>query len=485
MPKAKLTNRKVGDVIRVVIYLRISLDRDDQQSSENQEREAREYAAQKGWTVVDVLQDLGKSGYKRGTKRPGFEKAMTMVKTNQADVFLVWKVSRFIRLIREFHMFLNDLISAGGSFDSVTDPVDYMTASGELLLAMTAGFAQMESAAKADFAKSWNDGRTAKGAVPQGPRPFGYDRLKRTEAKRNTNGHAITLVPNPVEADVIRVAAGWLLEGKSLKAAVKALDGLMGSKHAPLTSRGLKAALVNPTTAGLRAVKDEAGEVTEYVEGCWEAILPRKQWEAVRELLQDPDRLTNTGTDIRHMLSGIMVCGKDGCGSRFGIRKWKQNAGTNKNGTPRKEYEGYRYTCFTCYNSANESTIDAAVKARLLSLVDQEAWKQLRELGRGYNPEVIAGIEDDQRKLAARFKAGEFPMDIYLDLNKDLATRIAQATGAEPLDLPEVENLAGSWDGMEVLDKRRVLNVVFSQIRLDPANGTRDTESRLFTRRAV
>ena len=82
-------------------------------------------------------------------------------------------------------MFLNDLVKAGGPFDSVTDPVDYTTASGELLLAMTAGFAQMESAAKADFAKSWNDGRTANGAVPQGPRPFGYDRLDKDEAARD------------------------------------------------------------------------------------------------------------------------------------------------------------------------------------------------------------------------------------------------------------------------------------------------------------
>lgn len=475
-----MKNRKLGTKnLRVVIYLRISQDRDDQQSIENQERESRAYAQLKGWEVVAVLSDVGKSGYKRGVKRPGFDQAMNMVRTNQADVFLVWKVSRFIRRIREFHMFLDDLVTkANGQFDSVTDPVDYMTASGELLLAMTAGFAQMESAAKADFAKSWNDGRTAKGAVPQGPRPFGYDRIPRDEAKRTPTGLAITLVPNPTEADVLRVAAGWLLEGKTLRSIVKSLDGLMGSKEAPLTSRGLKSALVNPTTAGLRAVKDEDGQVTEYVQGCWEAILPREQWEAVRELLQDPDRATHIpGNAISHLLSGIMTCGKDGCGAKFGSRKWKQNAG--------KGYEGYRYTCFNCYNSATEKAVDDAVKARLLSLVDQQAWQQLKELGRGYDPAVIAGIENDQRKLAARYKAGEFPMDIYLDLNKELSTRLAQATGAEPLDLPDVENLAESWDAMSVMDKRRVLNVVFSQIKMDPANGTRDTESRLFLRRAV
>jgi len=76
-------------------------------------------------------------------------------------------------------------------------------------------------------------------------------------------------------------------------------------------------------------------------------------------------------------------------------------------------------------------------------------------------------------------------MDMFQEMNKELATRMAQATGAEPLDLPDIDNLADEWDTMNVVDKRRVLNVVFSQIRMDPANGTRDTISRLFLRRAV
>lgn len=471
----KKANRKN---LRVVISLRISQDRDDQQSTENQERESRDYAASKGWEVVGVYTDLGKSGYKRGVKRPGFDQAMNMVRTKQADIFLVWKISRFTRRIREFHMFLNDLIEAGGSFDSVTDPVDYMTASGELLLAMTAGFAQMESAAKADFAESWNTGRTMKGAVPQGPRPFGYDRIPRDKAPRDKHGQAITLVPNPVEAEIIQNAAEWLLEGKSLRAFMKSVLGLTGSKVVPLTSRGLKSALVNPTTAALRTVKDDDGEVTDYVEGCWKAILPREQWEAVVELLTDPDRGTHIpGTENRHLLSGIMACGKDGCDSKFGSRKWKQNAG--------KGYEGYRYTCFNCYNSATEKVVDAAVKARLLDIVDQTAWKQLKEQGRGYDPEVIASIEADQLRLATMFKAREITMEVFSMMNSELVTRMAQATGAEPLDLPNVENLAESWDTMNVKDQRRVLRVVFSQIKLDPANGSRDTISRLFLRRAV
>ena len=470
--------KKASKARKAVIYLRISQDRDDQQSIENQRRECLAYAKAKGWEVQPawVFEDVGKSGYKPGTKRPGFDQAMNMVRTKQAEVFLVWKVSRFIRRIREFHMFLNDLVKAGGQFDSVTDPVDYTTASGELLLAMTAGFAQMESAAKADFAKSWNDGRTAKGACPQGPRPLGYDRVDRDSAHRDTQGNLITLVINPREAETISYAATSLLADGTLRGIMKDLGEFPGTKEAKLTTRGLRSALLNPTTAGLRAVKDEDGEVTSYVVGCWEPILDRATWEAVGAILGNPERRQQTTNEVRHMLSGIMACGN--CGSKIGARKWKQNGG--------KGYEGYRYTCFTCFNSAGKEVLDRAVSERLLTLVDQEAWTALKEQGRGYDPAVVKDIEGEQVKLAQMFAAGEIPsMEAFQLLNQTLVQRMAQATGAEPLDLPDVENLEESWDTMNVVDQRRVLNVVFSQIKLDPANGTRDTLSRLFTRRAV
>lgn len=488
LPEATATTRKNGNTMKkaskyksCVIYLRISQDRDDQQSIENQRRESIAYAEAHGWEVTAILEDLGKSGYKPGVKRPGFDKAMMLVETKQAEVFLVWKISRFIRNLRQFHLFLDRLVKAGGAFDSVSDPVDYSTAGGELLLALLAGLAQIESANKADFAKSWNDGRTANGAVPQGPRPLGYDRVSRDDAVRDERGNLVTLVPNPREAEAISYAATQLLEGGSLRGIMKDLAEFPGTKDTKLTTRGLRSALLNPTTAALRSVKDEDGNWVRYERGCWEPLLDLETWYAVGELLKDPARRQQTTNEVRHLLSGIMTCGKDGCGATFGVRRWKQNGSDT-----RKAYKGFRYTCFTCYNSAGKEVLDRAVKERLLTLVDQEAWKLLKEQGRGYDPAVIKGIEAEQMKLALMWKSGEITsLDVFQMMNQTLVERMAQATGEEPLDLPDVENLAESWDTMNVVDQRRVLAVVFSEIKLDPANGSRDTLSRLFCRRAV
>ena len=254
---------------------------------------------------------------------------------------------------------------------------------------------------------------------------------------------------------------------------MKQLGEFPGTKDAKLTTRGLRSALLNPTTAALRAVRDDDGDVTEYVEGCWSPILERSTWEAVGAILNDPQRRKQSTNGHVHLLSGIMECGN--CGQKYGVRKWKQG---NRN--------DYRYTCFNCYSSAYKGTLDDAVKERLLTLVDQKAWKALKEQGRGYDPAVIKAIEAEQVKLAEMFAAGEIPsMEAFKLLNQTLVQRMAQATGAEPLDLPDVDNLAKSWDTMNVVDQRRVLKVVFSQIKLDSANGTRDTLSRLFLRRAV
>jgi len=465
---------------KVVIYLRISKNRDDQQSIENQERECREYCARKGWEVVAVKIDVGLSGYKN-VKRPGFDAAMMMIQTHQADMLVTFKISRFIRNISEFHRSLDAIIQYGGGFDSVKDDVDYMSVGGKIILAILAGLAELESENKADFARSWHDGRTAKGAVPSGNRPFGYNRIDKEEAPVK-DGLPVTLQINDGEALLIKNAAAAILGGKSLRFAMQPFDGVIGTRGEPLTLRGLKMILTSPTTAGLRAIKDEDGNLVRYQEGCWDAILTRAEFDALNEILFAPERLTATnGTAIKHLLSGVMLCGRKGCEGVVSARE-QRRAPTKKNPNPTKER---RYYCRECHNSANADIMDNAVRARLMTLVDQDAWQRLREQGRGYDPAVIADIESEQLKLEALFNADRIKVDQFTRMNDVLLTRLAQATGTEALDLPAIENLESEWDALPVKDKRRVLRVVFGEIKLNTAQETSDPTDRLETHRAI
>src|SRR4051794_32075589 len=94
--------KQTGQTRRAVIYVRISKDRDNETSTTTQRAEAEQYAKRKGWTVVAVEKDEGRSAFKANSKRPGFDRAMNMIETGAAEILIVWRLDRFARGIVSF-----------------------------------------------------------------------------------------------------------------------------------------------------------------------------------------------------------------------------------------------------------------------------------------------------------------------------------------------------------------------------------------------
>jgi len=441
----------------VVIYIRISKDRENETSTTTQEFEARAYAEQRGWEVVKVCTDPGRSAFKRGVKRPELEQALELVECGAANVLLVWKIDRFTRSVTDFWDYWSRIDSAGGSFASVQDAIDTTTAQGRMLLGIIASFAEMESAMKSERTKSWNDGRTREGAVPQGARPYGYNR------------EANCLTINEAEAAIIRRSAHDLILGVGLKSLIK-LYHPTSSRGGAMTARGLRSTLMNPTTAGYRRWSDG-----ELVKGTWPAILPLETWEKVCTLLNDPERKTAPDNVRKHLLSGILTCGKPECeGAKVGARNWVKRSGI----------QAQRYQCTRCGNSIWSEDADKAISARMLDLVPQAEWDALRTQGRGYNPQVIQALEDEAESYLKIAGKGLMKPEQLEALLESVNERMASATGDEPLDLPAVENLAEGWEAMNLMDKRRVLKAVLSSVVLNPAQGVRGI-ARLQTERVA
>jgi hypothetical protein len=116
---------------------------------------------------------------------------------------------------------------------------------------------------------------------------------------------------HPQESQVIRGWAQQLLKGKSLKA-LAAEANLKGVKTSSTEARwdGTKVRLVlqRASTAGLRIHQGElVGRAT------WEPILDELTYRRVCGIFRDPTRLTrDRGPLRRHLLSGILLCGKCG-----------------------------------------------------------------------------------------------------------------------------------------------------------------------------
>ncbi len=97
-------------------------------------------------------------------RRPQFELAMTDLRAG--DVFIVWKLDRLARNMRQLYAIVDRIHAAGATFKSLTEGIDFSTATGELMFGMLGHFAQFEVAMTAK--------RTAAGIAALKARGFSY-----------------------------------------------------------------------------------------------------------------------------------------------------------------------------------------------------------------------------------------------------------------------------------------------------------------------
>jgi DNA invertase Pin-like site-specific DNA recombinase len=422
---------------RAVCYVRISVDRDDETSTQTQSERVRAYCKAHGWPVLDVIVEPGRSAY-RSTRssRPGFKRVMGLIDSGAANVLVVWKLDRAERNTEGICALVRELAERGAQFVSVTEQFDTATASGRMMLQVLASLAEMESATKSERTKAWQDHRRTNGATPTGPRPFGYQR------ERNR------LIVDKAEAAVIRRAARAVLAGKSFRSIVRDLDaaGVRGKNGKPMTARTLQGILLNPTTAACR--ESVPGVFVPSSE--WKPALDRETWTQVRAILTDPARRSSPGNARRWLLSGIVRCGRCHDGESNGwMRSMPHVAGT-------------RYHCPTCGLSINAERTEECVVAALLDLLDPKAWKRLRQ---GRPSADTDALDEAVSALYERHAAGDID-GVELDRLIDALRR--QSDAAPRVTLPDVADLKKVWPKLDLEQRRLVLSAATESLTILP-----------------
>jgi DNA invertase Pin-like site-specific DNA recombinase len=424
---------------RAVGYVRVSVDRAEETSTETQEESIRAYCTAHGSQVVDVIVEAGRSAYKASrTSRPGFKKVMRLVQSGAADMVIVWKIDRACRNTEDTLALVRELAGHGAQFASVTEHFDTSTPSGKMMLTVLAALAEMESATKSERIMAWQEKRLADGATPTGPRPYGYRR------ERNR------LLVNLDEAGVIRHAANEVLAGTSLNQIAKDLAAVKvkGKSGKPLSFRAVKSILIGPTVAGCREMRPGVFEPSDQ----WEAILDLDSWRAVRAILTDPARRTNTTNKPRWLLSGIATCSqcKDEDGHPVSLKISSHQVGP-------------RYRCPECSLSIEAPRTDKLIEDALLGLLDRKRWRRLRQ-GQDIGAD-ISGFEEAMGKLTSRFVAG----DLTGEEMGRLADALRQETTATPHpSLPDVEDLTKAWPLLPIEQRRLVMAAATESLRILP-----------------
>jgi putative DNA-invertase from lambdoid prophage Rac len=124
--------------MRVGLYARVSTH--DQQTLGLQLQAMRSYARDRGWTLVQQVEDVG-SGAK---ERPRRETLMKAARRREVDVVLVWRLDRWGRSLADLVVTLQELSDLGVGFVSLTEALDLTTPSGRAMAGLLAVFAEFE-----------------------------------------------------------------------------------------------------------------------------------------------------------------------------------------------------------------------------------------------------------------------------------------------------------------------------------------------------
>ena len=106
--------------------------------------ELREYAARRGFQIIEEYVDAGVSGSKES--RPALNRLMSDAHRRKFDAVLVWKLDRFGRSLKHLVNALAQLESLGVAFISLRDNLDLSTPSGRLMFQIIGAMAEFERA---------------------------------------------------------------------------------------------------------------------------------------------------------------------------------------------------------------------------------------------------------------------------------------------------------------------------------------------------
>ncbi len=123
---------------RAAIYARISTT--DQKSLGNQLDQMKSYIASRNWFHMKQVEEIA-SGAKTRPKR---QELLKMARRREIDVIVVWKLDRWGRSVQDITATLGELQELGVGFVSITEALDFTTATGRAMAGLLSVFAEFE-----------------------------------------------------------------------------------------------------------------------------------------------------------------------------------------------------------------------------------------------------------------------------------------------------------------------------------------------------
>ena len=447
--------------MQAAIYTRLSKDRGG--LSENtaiQEREAREYAQQQGWSIVGAFTDNDTSASRYTTKpRPGYEALISAIERGQIEVVLCTEMTRLYRRLEELLELIRLAERSNLKRIETTDGSGYYLYTGEGVHAAVASVnnAVLESRKISDRVKRKHRARAQAGLTNGGSRRYGYEidgmTIRESEAaiirecvERSANGEVPWRIAHDLNERGVPTAYGkqW-------------------------RTGNLQRLLLNKRIIGIR---EHNG--AEYP-AQWPAIITPEDQERVilawKARKQRPGRPRGART---YLLTGIAFC--DVC-----------KAPMRGNGRPTPNGYQRRYRCAHMDATGKQVGCGRTFRAaEPLELFVSEAVLDVFD-----SPEVMAALadEDHAEEIERLSRAIEFGRNKLNDLLKDYATGLLtreQFSRAKTIVETDIEAhqaelgrlrptgklpqqpLREVWDDLSIDMKLSIIRLVVDRVRVKP-----------------
>ncbi len=468
----------LADDLRPGGYTRLSRDPDGTETATK--RQARDIAAfcrEQGWPQPELYRDSDLSGWADRTAREDYDRLLADVRDRRRNVLVVAKYPRLTRNADHGDQLVATCKAAGAIVVAVAGPhPDWRKPRQAWNVVRRAILdAEAESNEISDRVMrkhielaedgAWNGG---------GVRPYGYRKVTTlVDGKAHTQ-----LVVDPKEAAVVRWAAERVLDnGDSLTAVTRALNerGAATVQGGGWTNRTLKGVLTSARISGRR---EHRGTITATAQ--WEPIVSAQASDRLRALLTDPSRRTVRVAGVRarkYLLTGFLICGREGCGHRMGSRPSNTRGG--------------RYVCSGPAGGCERNSIagppldDLIRDAVLLRLTAPAVGEALRARGSADAPRAglyaaLDSISARLRQLGRDLATDTLPREVVLTASADLEAERARVQAeldrlneVSPLDgLPvgDGEALRAEWERRGIDGRRAILATILDHVVVAPGS---------------
>jgi DNA invertase Pin-like site-specific DNA recombinase len=279
----------------VSIYSRISDDPTGKALGvDRQVAECRQFAAERGWEVRDVLIDNDLSAT-NGKTRPAFEQLLA----SEPEAILVWHTDRLVRLTRDLERVIELNVNV---FAIHAGHLDLSTPAGRAVARTVTAWATYEGEQKSERQRAAHRQRVATGKAWWPVRPFGFERDGTLREE---------------EAAYIRKAYDQIIDGDPLAQVARDWNaaGLRTRSGSNWRSQMVRQVLVNSRNAGIYSYRGE-----EVGAGAWIAIVSEDTYRATMRVLSEPSRRVGGGGPRQNLLSGVARCDKCDAVVRVGTR---------------------------------------------------------------------------------------------------------------------------------------------------------------------